>query len=317
MGAAHEVARRALLPGSLPDPQASGSRSPRAGRATPSGPPTRALRARIEVLDPRAYTLGAARQHRARRGLRRGAVAQRRPRRPEPDRLPQPAAARRACAAACIPLLGPIQRAAEPRAPQHPRGRAGEHLGPLRPRQRALRGLPRRAADATRRPSSRSRDSSLEDAQLLKLERICDGLALGPDDHLLEIGTGWGGLAIHAASTRGCRVTTTTISREQHAYAVERVREAGLDDRIEILLTRLPRPQRQLRQAGLDRDDRGGRLAVLPRLLRQVLRAHPPRRSDVPAGDRDRRRQLRGREGVAQLLQQAHLPRRLPAVASS
>jgi cyclopropane-fatty-acyl-phospholipid synthase len=79
-------------------------------------------------------------------------------------------------------------------------------------------------------------DASLDEAQLAKLERICERLELGPEDHLLEIGTGWGGLAIHAAGTRGCRVTTTTISREQHAYAVERVREAGLDDRVELLL---------------------------------------------------------------------------------
>jgi cyclopropane-fatty-acyl-phospholipid synthase len=79
-------------------------------------------------------------------------------------------------------------------------------------------------------------DATLEEAQLAKLERICDRLRLGPDDHLLEIGTGWGGLAIHAAETRGCRVTTTTISREQHAYASERVREAGLADRVEVML---------------------------------------------------------------------------------
>jgi cyclopropane-fatty-acyl-phospholipid synthase len=78
--------------------------------------------------------------------------------------------------------------------------------------------------------------SSLDDAQLAKLERICDRLELGPDDHVLEIGTGWGGFAIHAATTRGCRVTTTTISREQHAYAVDRVHEAGLDGRVEVLL---------------------------------------------------------------------------------
>jgi cyclopropane-fatty-acyl-phospholipid synthase len=79
--------------------------------------------------------------------------------------------------------------------------------------------------------------ASLDDAQLAKLERICDGLQLGPDDHLLEIGTGWGGLAIHAAATRGCRVTTTTISREQHAYATERVHEAGLAEQVEVLFT--------------------------------------------------------------------------------
>ncbi len=81
------------------------------------------------------------------------------------------------------------------------------------------------------------RDTSLEDAQLAKLERACAALELGPDDHLLEIGTGWGGLAVHAAATRGCRVTTTTISRNQHAYATERVRAEGLDDRVEVLLT--------------------------------------------------------------------------------
>jgi cyclopropane-fatty-acyl-phospholipid synthase len=77
--------------------------------------------------------------------------------------------------------------------------------------------------------------ASLEEAQLAKLERICAGLELGPGNHLLEIGAGWGGLAIHAARERGCRVTTTTISAEQHALALQRVREAGLDDRVTVL----------------------------------------------------------------------------------
>jgi len=79
-------------------------------------------------------------------------------------------------------------------------------------------------------------ESTLEEAQLAKLERICDALCLGPGDHVVEIGTGWGGLAVHAAATRGCRVTTTTISREQHSYAVECVRKEGLSDRVEVLL---------------------------------------------------------------------------------
>jgi cyclopropane-fatty-acyl-phospholipid synthase len=78
--------------------------------------------------------------------------------------------------------------------------------------------------------------SSLEEAQLAKLERICDELRLGPENHLLEIGSGWGGLAIHAARERGCRVTTTTISPAQHELAGRRVREAGLSDRVEVLL---------------------------------------------------------------------------------
>ncbi len=77
--------------------------------------------------------------------------------------------------------------------------------------------------------------ASLEQAQLAKLELICERLEVGSSDHLLEIGTGWGGLAIHAAQTRGCRVTTTTISREQHEFASARVAEAGLGDRVEVL----------------------------------------------------------------------------------
>jgi len=77
---------------------------------------------------------------------------------------------------------------------------------------------------------------SLEEAQLHRLRTICDKLELQPDDHLLEIGTGWGGLALFAARQYGCRVTTTTISREQHDLALERIREAGLQDRITVLL---------------------------------------------------------------------------------
>ncbi len=78
--------------------------------------------------------------------------------------------------------------------------------------------------------------ASLEEAQLAKLERICGRLRLGPGNRLLEIGTGWGGLAVHAAREHGCRVTTTTISHEQHELAVQRVREAGLEDRVTVLL---------------------------------------------------------------------------------
>jgi cyclopropane-fatty-acyl-phospholipid synthase len=79
-------------------------------------------------------------------------------------------------------------------------------------------------------------DATLEEAQLAKLDRICERLRLGPDDHLLEIGTGWGGMAIHAARETGCRVTTTTISRAQHELASRRVQEAGLEDRVTVLL---------------------------------------------------------------------------------
>jgi cyclopropane-fatty-acyl-phospholipid synthase len=78
---------------------------------------------------------------------------------------------------------------------------------------------------------------TLEAASTRKLDRICDKLRLGPGDHVVEIGTGWGGFAIHAARTRGCRVTTTTISKEQHALASQRVAEAGLQDRVTVLLS--------------------------------------------------------------------------------
>jgi cyclopropane-fatty-acyl-phospholipid synthase len=81
-----------------------------------------------------------------------------------------------------------------------------------------------------------SPEMTLAEAQERKLDAICRKLELRPDDHLLEIGTGWGSLAIHAAGRYGCRVTTTTISREQHATATARVRAAGLSDRVEILL---------------------------------------------------------------------------------
>jgi cyclopropane-fatty-acyl-phospholipid synthase len=78
---------------------------------------------------------------------------------------------------------------------------------------------------------------TLEAASARKLDRICDKLRLSAGDHVVEIGTGWGGFAIHAAGTRGCRVTTTTISREQHALASQRVAEAGLQDRVTVLLS--------------------------------------------------------------------------------
>ena len=76
---------------------------------------------------------------------------------------------------------------------------------------------------------------SLQEASEAKLDLICRKLQLKPDDHVLEIGTGWGGFALHAAKRYGCRVTTTTISREQHDYARQRIQQAGLDDRITLL----------------------------------------------------------------------------------
>jgi cyclopropane-fatty-acyl-phospholipid synthase len=77
--------------------------------------------------------------------------------------------------------------------------------------------------------------SSLRDASLAKYDRVCKKLALGSSDHVLEIGTGWGGFAIYAARKYGCRVTTATISKHQHALAKSRIESAGLGDRITLL----------------------------------------------------------------------------------
>jgi cyclopropane-fatty-acyl-phospholipid synthase len=76
---------------------------------------------------------------------------------------------------------------------------------------------------------------TLEEAQIAKLERVCRKLELGAEDRVVEIGAGWGAFALHAAATRGCHVTTTTISAEQYRYVVDRVRRAGLEDRVTVL----------------------------------------------------------------------------------
>jgi len=79
-------------------------------------------------------------------------------------------------------------------------------------------------------------DMTLEQASHAKLVRICNKLQLGPEHHVLEIGSGWGGFALHAARAQGCRVTTTTLSEEQHRLASERVRDAGLEGQVTVLL---------------------------------------------------------------------------------
>jgi len=79
--------------------------------------------------------------------------------------------------------------------------------------------------------------ATLREASEAKYDRICRKLALGPGDRVVEIGTGWGGFAIHAAGRYGCRVDTATISRRQFELAERRVREAGLSDRVRLLLS--------------------------------------------------------------------------------
>ncbi len=77
---------------------------------------------------------------------------------------------------------------------------------------------------------------ALDEAATYKLDHICQRLRLSKKDHLLEIGTGWGGMAIYAAKHYGCRVTTTTISKEQHRHAVAQVKAEGLEDKVTVLL---------------------------------------------------------------------------------
>ncbi len=80
-----------------------------------------------------------------------------------------------------------------------------------------------------------SADSTLEQAQQHKLQQICERLQLKASDHLLEIGTGWGSMAIYAAQHYGCKVTTTTISQQQYDYTKARIAELGLQDKITLL----------------------------------------------------------------------------------
>ncbi len=81
----------------------------------------------------------------------------------------------------------------------------------------------------------RSDSDSLLDASTAKLDLICQKLQLNENDHVIEIGTGWGGFAIHAAQHYGCRVTTTTISQQQHDFAKEKIASLNLEDRITLL----------------------------------------------------------------------------------
>ncbi len=80
-----------------------------------------------------------------------------------------------------------------------------------------------------------SRNASMLEASIAKFDRIIALLDLGPEDHLVEIGTGWGGFALHAARVTGCRITTTTISEAQYRHAAERIAAEGLGDRITLL----------------------------------------------------------------------------------
>lgn len=81
----------------------------------------------------------------------------------------------------------------------------------------------------------RHAEDTMASASIAKMDRICQLLQLNPGDHVVEIGTGWGGFAVYAATHYGCRVTTTTISEEQFRYASQRVMDAGLSDRVRVV----------------------------------------------------------------------------------
>jgi cyclopropane-fatty-acyl-phospholipid synthase len=132
-------------------------------------------------------------------------------------------------------LLVPLQRLAA-MVPRNSRFRARRHIAAHYDLGDDLFGL--FLDDGMNYSSAVFEDEAapLEEAQREKLDRICRRLELRPDDHLLEIGSGWGSLALHAASKYGCRVTTTTISEAQHARTQARVRAAGLERQVDVLL---------------------------------------------------------------------------------
>jgi cyclopropane-fatty-acyl-phospholipid synthase len=133
------------------------------------------------------------------------------------------------------PLLAPLQRTAW-RVPRNSRRRSRRHISAHYDLGNDLFAL---YLDESMMYSSAvfpDPDASLADGQQHRLERICQTLELGPDDHLLEIGTGWGAMAAYAAANYGCRVTTTTISEEQREGALRRIRDAGVEDQVTMLL---------------------------------------------------------------------------------
>ena len=134
-----------------------------------------------------------------------------------------------------LPLAGPWQRTAW-RLRANTRGRARERIAAHYDLGNQLFS---RFLDETMMYSCAIFErpgATLHEASVAKLDRVCRRLALAPGDRLLEIGTGWGGLALHAAGRYGARVTTTTISREQHDHASAAVRAAGLEGRVTVLL---------------------------------------------------------------------------------
>ena len=198
---------------------------------------------------------------------------------------------------------------------QHGRGRAPQHPPPLRPVQRDVRAVPRRDDDllvgavhgdpATRRTGRRAAPQGRPAA------RRTAGRARS---RVLEIGTGWGELAIRAAQ-RGAPVTTLTISDEQAALAPRRVADAGVSRPGRRAAARLPRVERPLRRHRQRRDDRGGRASSTGRLLR-ARSTGCARRTDRRCRRSAGRRPHAGDRRDVHLDSEVHLPRRAAALRS-
>ena len=166
-----------------------------ARRARPPGPPRHHARARPADLADGAHR----RQRRPGRGLPRGLVGRRRPHRLPPHPQPGDTATTRPATASIHRVTGPVDRRRPPAAPPGQAPRPGQHPGPLRPRQRLLRALARRDDDVPLRRVRRRGTRRWTTPPTEKLDRLCRRLDLGPGDHVVEIGTGWGGFAVHAA----------------------------------------------------------------------------------------------------------------------
>ena len=183
-------------------------------------------------------------------------------------------------------------------APQHAVREPAQHRRPLRPRQRLLPAVPRRDDDLLERglrvaPTSRW---PMPSGTSTGGSRPTPELRAG--QHVLEIGTGWGGFALYAAGELGCRVTTITISQEQYELARERVRDGRARPPRRRPAPRLPRHRGHVRRDRLDRDARGGRRRVPRDVLRDVRsRAAPGRPASLQVitfPDAAYERQLRG-----------------------
>ena len=189
------------------------------GRTTTFGSPSSDLRARVEILDPKAWPTLMRGSNGLRAGLHRPALDDRRSRRRRPRGRRAACARSTGCESAGIPCSAAREKLAR-LVPRNTKDGARHNISAHYDLGNDLFAAfldERLMYSSAYYPSP---DASLEDAQTEKLDRLCRQLKLEPDDHLIEIGTGWGGMAIYAASEYGCRVTTTTISKEQRAYAM-------------------------------------------------------------------------------------------------